>query len=103
MTSNTFVPNLGHVVPVLNHRKKSYYIDFPIINNDTIANEAFYVEHDFTIVSSNISNTALYKWNGTGWTEVTGLSNPDVIFGRGFYSVTTTANESVAITEHVNP
>ena len=75
-------------------------MDFPLIYNETVTQRPFYVEYDFTFVTSTPANTTLYKWTGGGWVAVTGISNPELIIGRGFYAVTTSANEYVAITEH---
>lgn len=96
------LPKLAWNYPTLNHDKKFPYIDFPVVYNDTVTNEAFYIEHDFTFVTSDATNTSLYKWNGGGWTQVSGISNPELVFGRGYYSVTTAANAYVAVTEHFN-
>lgn len=98
----TTVPKLPWSYPTLNHTKRAPYVDFPVVYNATVTNEPFYIEHDFTFVTSDSANTELYKWNGGTWTQVTGMTNPDLFFGRGFYSVTTTANAYVAVTEHYN-
>lgn len=95
------LPNRQHALPTLNHTKDKFYIDYPIVANTTVTYEPFYIEHDFTICMSSASITALYKWNGVGWTEIVGLTNPDIIFGRGYYAISTTADASVVITEHV--
>lgn len=94
------VPRFRHNVPTLNHEKVVPYLEYPLVHNDTVTQEPFYIEFPFTIVSSDQSNTTLYKWNGGGWTEVKGWDNPEKICGRGFFSVTTAANAYVLITEH---
>jgi len=94
------VPRFQHTVPTLNHDKVVPYLEYPLVFDATVTEEPFYIEFPFTIVSSDPSNTKLYKWNGGGWTEVIGWSNPDKICGRGFFSVTTYANAYVLISEH---
>lgn len=97
------LPTRQHDLPAINHTKDKPYIDYPIVSNATVTNEPFYVEHDFTVCMSNLSATTISKWNGVGWTAITGLANPDVIFGRGYYAVTTSSDAYVVITEHTNP
>lgn len=96
------LPNRQHTLPALNHTKDKPYIDYPVVSGQTVTNEPFYVEHDFTLCTSSATVTTFSKWTGNGWKDIAGLSNPDIIFGRGFYSVTTTADAYVVITEHVN-
>lgn len=84
----------------MNHTKEQPYIDYPLVYNDTVTKEVFYAEYDFTFVTSDAANTTLYKWTGNGWITISGMSNPDVLYGRGFYAVDTAANAYVAITEH---
>ena len=96
----SIVPNFKYPVPTLNHNKLVPYIDFPVVYNATVTEEPFYVEYPFTFVTSDAANTTLYKWNGNGWVSVTGISNPEYIFGRGFFAVTTAANAYVTVTEH---
>jgi hypothetical protein len=97
----SLIPNRQHTLPTLNHVKEKVYIDYPLVGNATVTTEPFYVEYDFTICTSSLAATTLYKWNGGSWTEVSGITNPDVIFGRGYYAVTTSSNQYVSITEHV--
>ena len=94
------VPRLLYATPDLNHKKEQPYVDYPLVYNETVTERAFYIEFDFTFVTSDSANTTLYKWNGNSWEAITGMTNPDVIFGRGFYAVTTAADAYVAITEH---
>jgi len=103
VTAGSLVPNLPWSTPSVLHKKKSPYLDFPVVYNDTLSNVVFYVEHDFTFVSSDPTNTTLYKWNGNGWTEIAAIANPEKITIRGFFSVTTAANAYVTVTEHVYP
>lgn len=95
------VPTFKYPVPKLNHEKKSHYNDFPLVYNETVTARAFYVTRPFTFVTSDAGNTSLYKWNGNGWTLVTGWSNPEYFYGTGYFAVTTTANCYVTITESV--
>lgn len=85
--------------PALNHVKTAPYTEFPLVYNDTVTNEPFFVGFPFLIATSTLANTTLYKWNGNSWTEVSGWANPDIIDGRGYFSVTTSADEYVLITE----
>lgn len=94
------VPRLLYNTPTLNHTKEVPYTDYPLVFNETVTKRAFYIEFDFTFVTSDSANTTLYKWTGNGWVAITGMSNPDVLFGRGFYAVDTAANCYIAITEH---
>lgn len=96
------VPRLPWGYPTLNHEKRAPYIDYPVVYNATVTAEPFYVEYDFTICTSTLANTTLLKWNGNSWATITGWVNPDVIGSRGFHAITTSANEYVTITEHVN-
>ena len=96
------VPTRLHTLPSLNHTKDQVYVDYPVVSNSTVTTEPFYLEYNATVCTSSAANTTFYKWNGTGWTEITGLSNPDIIFGRGFYAVTTATDCYVTITEHVD-
>lgn len=96
------LPTRQHDLPSLNHTKDKPYIDYPVVYNATVTYEPFYVERDFTICMSSAAVTKLYKWNGVSWTEITGMANPDVIFGRGYYAISTTSDAYVVITEHVN-
>lgn len=95
-------PSVGYPQPTLTHIKRSVYKDYPLVNNETVTNRAFYIESDCTIVTSDLANTTLSKWEGNGWVTVSGLVSPDVIVGRGYFSVTTAANAYVTITEHVD-
>lgn len=95
------VPTFKYPVPSLNHDKKTPYNDFPLVYNETVTNRPFYVEYPFTFVTSDLSVTTLYKWNGFGWVAVTPISNPENVDARGFFSVTTSSAAYVAITEHV--
>lgn len=97
------IPKTPWIVPTVAHKKNAPYIDFPLVYNDTVTNVVFYVDYDFTICSSSPTNTTLYKWNGNGWTEIGGITNPEKITIRGFFSVTTAADAYVTITEHINP
>lgn len=94
------IPKRAGDYPTLNHVKSQPYIDYPIVYNATVTTEPFYAEYDFTFATSTPANTTLYKWTGGGWVAVTGISNPELILGRGYYAVTTSANEYVSITEH---
>jgi hypothetical protein len=94
------LPNRRHTLPSVNHLKDVPYLDYPVVYETTVTNEVFYVDHSFTLCTSDLANTSLYKWNGVGWTAITGFTNPDVFDGRGFYSVTTAADASVVVTEH---
>jgi hypothetical protein len=96
------LPKRSYSVPELNHKKVAMYIDFPLVYNAIVTNEAFYVDRDWTFVTSDLANTTLYKWNGGGWTTVAGVTSPDTFISRGYYSVTTAAAAYVAITEHVD-
>ena len=100
----TVVPPFTYTVPDLDHTKPRPYLDFPLVLNAIVTKRAFYVEHDFTFATSDSANTTLYKWTGhsSSWLAITGMSNPDVIFGRGFYAVDTAAACYVTVTEHVN-
>lgn len=95
------VPPFKYTVPLLNHNKQVPYIDFPLVYNETVTNRPFYVEYPFTFVTSSPSTTSLYKWTGAGWAQITPISNPENVDARGFFSVTTSGNAYVAITEHV--
>lgn len=75
-------------------------MDFPLVYNEIVTERPFYVEHDFTIVTSNAAQTTLYKWTGGGWAAVSGISNPELIIGRGFFAVTTATDCYVSITEN---
>jgi hypothetical protein len=99
----SIVPKFQYPVPTLNHDKLVPYIDFPIIYNDTKTNEPFYVDGEFIWASSDPGNTLLYKWNGFGWTEVSSYTDPDIIAGRGFFSVSTVTDQYVVISELVQP
>ena len=94
------VPSFRYNVPTLNHEKKAPYIDFPIVFNETVTNRPFYVDGTFLIATSLLADTTLNKWEGNGWTPVVGITNPDTIAGRGFFSITTTSNQYVTITEY---
>lgn len=96
----SLVPSFKYPVPTLNHTKRVPYIDFPIAYNEIITNEAFYVDEEWTFVTSDETVTHLYKWNGIGWTEVLGWDNPERFFGRGFFSVSTTSAATCAVTEY---
>lgn len=93
------VPDFRYEVPKLNHKKLADYIDFPIVYNAIKTNEPFYVDKNFIISTSDLTTTTLSKWQGTGWADVTGLTNPDLVAGKGFYSITTTAANYVTISE----
>lgn len=99
----SILPSFKYTVPELTHVKERPYLDFPLVYNETVTQRPFYVEHDFTFVTSDSANTTLYKWSGGGWVAVTGISNPELILGRGFYAVTTAANAYVSITENTYP
>jgi hypothetical protein len=94
----SIVPSFNYPVPTLNHDKLVPYIDFPIIFNAIKTNEPFYVDGEFLWVCSDTSAT-LHKWNGFSWTEVSSYTNPDIIEGRGFFSVTTTVAGYCTISE----
>lgn len=94
------VPRRQHSLPLLNHTKDFPYVDYPVVSNDTVTNEPFYAEHEFTICGSGAYT--LSKWNGTGWTAVANITNPDIIMGRGYYAVTTASDLYVVVTEHTN-
>ena len=96
----SIVPDFKYTVPTLTHKKLVPYIDFPIVFNDIVTNEPFYIEFNWTFVTSDQANTTLRKWNGSSWTDVTGWSNPEFFFGKGFYSVTTATAAYVTVTEH---
>lgn len=96
-------PSVGYSVPTLAHIKRSDYRDYPLVNNETVTERPFHVNKDCTIVTSDLANTTLYKWAGTGWVAVSGLVSPDVIVGRGYFAVTTAANAYVVLTEHDEP
>ena len=100
--AQSILPYFRYTVPTLGHNKERPYIDFPLVRNETVTARPFYVEYPFTFVSSDSANTTLLKWNGVGWTTVSGWSNPDKIYGFGFFAVTTAANCYVVISEHVN-
>jgi len=100
--ASSLIPSFKYVVPEVNHKKNSPYRDFPVVYEDTVTQEAFYVDHNFTLTTSDFANTTLYKWNGVGYTEVTGWSNPEYFYGKGFYAVTTAADATVCITEDTN-
>lgn len=95
----SLVPVVKYTVPLLDHQKYAPYLDYPLIAGETVALRPFYVETDFIYCSSATATTTLHKWNGVGYTQVTSYTNPDVIAGRGWYAVTTTANNYVTITE----
>ena len=92
------VPDFRYPTPELNHVKRVPYIDFPIIWNSTQAKAAFYVDGDFLWVCSDPAAT-LFKWCGNTWVEVSSYSNPDIISGRGFFSVTCTVDAYCTISE----
>ena len=94
------VPPFGIRAPAMNHKKDAPYRDFVLVYNDTVTNEVFYLNYDCTITTSNLANTTLKKWDGSGWQTVSGLVSPDVIVGRGFFSVTTAADAYITISEH---
>lgn len=96
------IPNFSIRAPLLTVKKDRPYWDFILINNDTVSNEVFYLSHDCTIVTDDLANTTLYKWSGNGWVAVSGLVSPDVIVGRGFFSVTTAADATVLLSEHTD-
>ena len=95
----TTIPDFKYDTPVVNHSKFGPYIDYPIIHNAIKTNEPFYVEGEFLWATSDTANTTLHKWNGGGWTEISSYTNPDIIAGRGFFSVTTTVAAYVIISE----
>jgi len=95
----SIVPSFGWPVPTLNHTKRAPYIDFPIVYGAIKTDEPFYVEEDFIIATSDLTTTTLSKWNGSTYSATTGLTNPDLVAGRGFYSITTTAANYVTISE----
>lgn len=96
------VPPLRWPAPDLDHTKDVPYTDYPIVYNETVTTRPFYIEYDCTIVTSDLANTTLLKWNGSSYTTVSGLVSPDVILGRGFFAVTTAANCYVTLTEHLD-
>lgn len=96
----SLVPSFKYPVPKLDHDKVTFYDEYPVVWNEAATNRAFYVTYPFTFVTSDATVTTLYKWNGNGWTEVAGISNPEYIFGRGYYSVTTSSAAYVTVTEH---
>ena len=98
--AKTTLPEFQYDVPSLDHTKPRPYIDWPLVVNEIVTKRPFYVEYDFTFITSDAANTTLYKWTGGSWSAITGMSNPDVLFGRGFYAVDTAAAAYVAITEH---
>lgn len=98
----SILPNFKYTVPTLGHIKDRPYIDFPVVYNDTLTEVPFYVEFPFTICTTTLANTTLYKWNGIGWSTVSGWTNPEKIYGMGFFAITTSADETVIISEHVN-
>lgn len=98
----SYVPPFSVRAPTMNHKKDRPYWDFILVHNDTVTNEVFYLNNDCTITTSDLANTTLSKWNGSGWQTVSGLVSPDVIVGRGFFSVTTAANAYVSLSEHVD-
>ena len=98
MTS--IIPKFKYPVPVIEHDKLAPYIDFPLVFNETVTNRVFYVDGTFLIAMSSLAATTLSKWEGNGWTPVLSITNPDTIAGRGFFSITTTSNQRVTITEY---
>lgn len=102
MRRGSAVPYTRYPTPALNHTKNFPYTDFPLVYNATVTTEPFFVEYDCTIVTSDLANTTLLKWNGNSYTTVSGLVSPDVILGRGFFAVTTAANCYVTLTEHTD-
>jgi hypothetical protein len=99
----SIVPTFPWDVPKLNHVKTDSYIDFPVVHNAIATDEPFYVEYDFIIATTDLTTTTLSKWNGSTFVAVTGLTNPDLVAGRGYYAVTTTAANYVTISEVVTP
>lgn len=97
----SILPNFKYTVPTLTHVKDRPYLDFPLVYNETVTERPFYVEHDFTFVTSAANDTTLYKWSGGGWVAVTGISNPELILGRGFYAVSTLVDAYVSVTENI--
>lgn len=95
------VPQLPWGQPELNHTKRAPYIDYPLVYNATVTEEAFYVEYPFTIATSDITATRLFKWTGNGWQELFDVPYPCKVDLRGFFAVTTSTDEYVSITEHV--
>lgn len=102
MRRGSVVPTARYTTPTLNHQKDWPYQDYPLVNNATVTTEPFFIDHDCTIVTSDLANTTLLKWNGNSYTTVSGLVSPDVILGRGFFAVTTAANCYVTLTEHTD-
>jgi hypothetical protein len=98
--SDQWIPSLRYPSPLLTHTKVGPYTDFPLVYNETVTNRPFYIENDCSIVTSDIANTTLSKWNGNSYTAISGLVSPDIIVGRGFFAVTTAANCYVTLTEH---
>ena len=74
MTVTAEIPSTPYTTPTLNHKKLTTYVDFPLVSGATVTYEPFYVEYDFTLATSDLANTSLYKWNGTDWSEITGIS-----------------------------
>lgn len=100
--AKTIVPNFNYAVPTLDHVKLVPYIDFPIVYDDTVTERAFYVNAPFAFATSNPDNTTLLKWNGIGWTVITGWANPDKIDSRGFFAFTTDIDTYITISEDEN-
>jgi hypothetical protein len=98
----SLVPVVPYTVPLLDHQKYAPYLDYPLIAGETVSLRPFYVEYDFIYCSSDEVTTSLHKWNGNSYTEVPSYTNPDVIAGRGWFAITTTANNYVTITEMIN-
>jgi hypothetical protein len=94
------VPYLRYPSPALVLPKEMWYLDYPLVYNETVTARPFYLDYDCTIVTSDLANTTLLKWNGNSYTTVSGLVSPDIIVGRGFFAVTTAANCYVTLTEH---
>lgn len=103
----TLIPFTLHDVPALPEPKEQYYVDFPVVANETVTNRPFFINPDslgWTYCTSDDTVTTISKWNGNSWTDVTpGYNNPEFFYGTGFYSITTTANAYVTITEHRDP
>lgn len=97
----SIVPSFKWDTPAVVHDKREPYVDYPVVYNATASNVVFYVEYPFTIATTDLANTTLYKWCGDSWVAMSGLVDVDVVDARGFFSVTTAANASVVITEHV--
>jgi len=94
------VPSFKWNTPTVVHDKQEPYVDYPVVYNDTVTNRVFYVEYPFTIATTDLANTTLYKWCGNSWVAMTGLVNVDVVDARGFFSVTTASAATVVVTEH---